>query len=402
MNTVSSSAITQGDASKGAEVGASGRAPASAIFWDNKQRSGHSLHEVPYRACFKPELPAFFIGRHSEEGDLVYDPFMGRGTTLVQAWLQGRIPAGNDANPLSRLLVRPRLEPPELAAVQLRLATFDFSAPVELREDLLVFYHTETLRALQHLRAYFIERERTGRIDAVDRWLRMVAVTRLTGHSSGYFSVYTLPPNQAVTIDSQRRINERLHQAPEPRDVKAILLKKSRALLKDPPPKRRAWTSPDPAPLFTPTLTANDAAHTPELPDGSVTLIVTSPPFLDVVDYPTDNWLRMWFCGLDGSNVPWLMPRRVEDWEGGLLRCFREFNRVLKPGGHAAVEVGEVNKGRIPLEQSILRLGETVGWSLVQLYIQSTKFTKTAHCWGVTNNNRGTNSQRVALFRKPS
>jgi hypothetical protein len=131
-----------------------------------------------------------------------------------------------------------------------------------------------------------------------------------------------------------------------------------------------------------------------------VALIVTSPPFLDVVDYPTDNWLRIWFCGEEQASIPWLMPRKLVDWENGLLRCFREFDRVLARNGHAAIEVGEVNKGKIPLEQSILRIGQEVGWELVELYIQSTKFTKTAHCWGVTNNDRGTNSQRVALFRK--
>ena len=28
-------------------------------FWTSKQRAGHSLHEVSYRACYKPQLPAF-------------------------------------------------------------------------------------------------------------------------------------------------------------------------------------------------------------------------------------------------------------------------------------------------------------------------------------------------------
>ena len=40
-------------------------------FWTSAQRKGHSLHEVSYRACFKPQLPAFFIARLSQPGDLV-------------------------------------------------------------------------------------------------------------------------------------------------------------------------------------------------------------------------------------------------------------------------------------------------------------------------------------------
>src|SRR5690349_7507996 len=50
-------------------------------FWTAKQRQVHSLHEISYRACFKPQLPRFFIERLTNPGDKVYDPFMGRGTT---------------------------------------------------------------------------------------------------------------------------------------------------------------------------------------------------------------------------------------------------------------------------------------------------------------------------------
>ena len=46
-------------------------------------------------------------------------------------------------------------------------------------------------------------------LDGVDRWIRMVAVNRLTGHSPGFFSVYTLPPNQAASLDAQAKINAR-------------------------------------------------------------------------------------------------------------------------------------------------------------------------------------------------
>src|SRR5882724_1615853 len=67
-------------------------------FWTAKQRGGHSLHEISYRACFKAELPEFFIERLSRPGDVVYDPFLGRGTTALQAALSGRVAYGCDVN----------------------------------------------------------------------------------------------------------------------------------------------------------------------------------------------------------------------------------------------------------------------------------------------------------------
>ena len=91
-------------------------------FWTAGQRKGHSLHEVSYRACFKPQLPEYFIERLTKPGDVVFDPFMGRGTTLIQAALMGRRPVGNDINPLSAMLARPRISPPLLAEIDRRLA----------------------------------------------------------------------------------------------------------------------------------------------------------------------------------------------------------------------------------------------------------------------------------------
>ena len=44
-------------------------------FWTAQQRQAHSLHEISYRACFKPQLPHFFITHLTKENDVVYDPF---------------------------------------------------------------------------------------------------------------------------------------------------------------------------------------------------------------------------------------------------------------------------------------------------------------------------------------
>jgi len=54
-------------------------------FWTSKQRQNNPIHEVSYRACFKAELPRFFIKLLTKENDVVYDPFAGRGTTIIEA-----------------------------------------------------------------------------------------------------------------------------------------------------------------------------------------------------------------------------------------------------------------------------------------------------------------------------
>ena len=108
-------------------------------FWTSKQRAGHSLHEISYRACFKPQLVDFFVQRLTEPGEVVYDPFLGRGTTVVEAALLGRAVVGCDVNPLSRVLAKPRLAPPTLRQVSDRLHALDLTAGDGYREDLTVF-----------------------------------------------------------------------------------------------------------------------------------------------------------------------------------------------------------------------------------------------------------------------
>jgi hypothetical protein len=90
-------------------------------FWTAKQRQANSIHEISYRACYKPQLPRFFIDIFTKEGDVVYDPFAGRGTTLIEAALLNRKVVSNDVNPLSRLLVEPRLNIPTIDEVEDRL-----------------------------------------------------------------------------------------------------------------------------------------------------------------------------------------------------------------------------------------------------------------------------------------
>ena len=302
----------------------------------------------------------------------------------------GRRPVGNDVNPLSTYLTRPRAAPPSLGEVTARLKDIDWGHSQEGDTDLLVFYHPHTLSEIKALRSYLLQREAKGTIDEVDDWIRMVAVNRLTGHSPGFFSVYSLPPNQAVSLSAQAKINEKRGQIPPRRDVPAIIAKKTRDLLKD------GGMQPHPTGLF---LTGT-AEQTPAIVSASVQLVVTSPPFLDVVQYAADNWLRCWFVGIDSSAINIAMHKKPADWTAFIGRVFSELERILAPGGHVAFEVGEVRGGKIKLESLVLEAVAQTGLQPVGVMLNVQDFTKTANCWGVSNNSKGTNTNRIVVVRK--
>ena len=367
-------------------------------YWTSGQRQASSLHEISYRACFKPQLPEFFISRLTKPGDGVYDPFMGRGTTPLQARLMGRRPLGNDINPLSQVLLAPRLNPPTIEKITERLESVDLSSAAEVYTDLLHFYHKDTLREIIALKEYLLEREKNGTMDNVDAWIRMVAINRLTGHSSGFFSVYSLPPNQAVSVKRQKKINEQRNQIPEYRAIKPRILKKSKSLLKD-------WYENDNGREMGDMLgilSTTDSRKASEIPDDSASLVVTSPPFLDVVDYQGDNWLRCWFIGVDSKNINISQHRKITEWEKTMTDVLFDLKRIVVPGGYIAFEVGEVRGGEILLEENVLRCGVKAGLEPIIIMINQQEFTKTANAWGVVNAKKGTNTHRIVLFMNSS
>lgn len=366
-------------------------------FWTSKQRASSPLHEISYRACFKPQLPAFFIEHLTQVGDTVFDPFLGRGTTALEAVRLGRHAAGNDANPLSRILLEPRLSPPDIESIESRLDSIGFEHSGNIDSELLAFYHPNTLKKVYALRNYFIERESNSSLDNIDTWIRMVATNRLTGHSPGFFSVYTLPPNQAVSVARQNKINRDREQSPPDRDVKAIILKKSKSLLKN--------LDTDSAELMrkysdNSLLLCGSADRTPEIKNKSIDLVVTSPPFLATVDYQGDNWLRCWFNNIDPNSVNFWQFSKLGDWVEKMNATFKELSRIVKPAGYVAFEVGEVNKGTVLLEQALLPVIEKSGFTPLLVLINEQEFTKTSNAWGVSNQTKGTNTNRILLLQR--
>lgn len=368
-------------------------------YWTSKQRQAHSLHEVSYRACFKPQLPRFFIERLTKVGDVVYDPFSGRGTTIIEAALLQRNIIANDINPISIILSQPRLQIPTLQEISDRLPKIPIINGATSDIDLSMFYHKKTLMELLSLRKYLTLRGKNGKEDHVDRWIRMVATNRLTGHSTGFFSVYTLPPNQALSAQSQKKINRLRKQKPEYRNTGEIILKKSKQLIAqiDEAQKSSLQNIAKKA-LFL----NSDARLTKKIKNNSISLTVTSPPFLDVVQYAKDNWLRCWFNGIDAETVAKniTMSRTTDEWCDVMGDVFQELYRITKKNGWVVFEVGEVRKGKTKLEEFVVELGLQAGFFCEAIMINQQQFTKTANIWGVANNSKGTNSNRIVIFRK--
>jgi len=368
-------------------------------FWTSGQRQASSLHEISYRACFKPQLPRFFIDLLTNEKDVIYDPFSGRGTTPIESGLWNRNIVSNDVNPISKIFTYPRLFIPTLKEIEERLENISIDYDVKKDLDISMFYHKDTESEIVSLRNYLFEKRIGDKEDYIDSWIRMVATNRLTGHSPGFFSVYTLPPNQAITRERQLKINQDKNQTPPYRDIKKIIYNKTKSLLKDVNEDiiHQLKTIENEAQFL-----EKDARYTQEIESDSVKLTVTSPPFLNVVQYSKDNWLRCWFNNLNEKEIEKniTMANNIDDWCYVIQAVFHELYRITQPGGWVAFEVGEVNNGKIRLDEYVADIGLKAKFQCFGILVNYQNFTKTSNIWGVKNNSKGTNTNRIVVFHK--
>jgi hypothetical protein len=288
---------------------------------------------------------------------------------------------------------------PSYEEVEERLHKIKFKSGLKADIDLSMFYHPDTESEIVSLRNYLIRMKKNEAEDYVDDWIRMVATNRLTGHSKNFFSIYTLPPNQAITPERQKKINKQRNQKPEYKDVKYIILKKTHDLTSGINKKlfdqlKRIGSKAK--------FLNEDARFTPNIKSNSVHLTVTSPPFLDIVNYAEDNWLRCWFNNIDADEVARniTITKKLSEWEKVMGEVFIELYRITKQEGYVAFEVGEIKKGKVKLDDHVIPLGIMAGFECLGVVINLQEFTKTANIWGVSNNTFGTNTNRIVLFRK--
>ena len=227
----------------------------------------------------------------------------------------------------------------------------------------------------------------------VDAWIRMVATTRLAGHSGGFFSARGKPPNQAVSVASQRRLNLERHQVPPQRFVALLVLRKTFSLLEGLGPEERETLRQTAAKARLLTASCDD---TSALPSGSVALVVTAPPSPDARDFRADHWLRCWFHGVDPVQVPFPDLRNPLVWGERMKGALGEVHRVLRRGGRLALVVPEVRRVRTDLLAPSAAAGMSAGLAPELVLVHVRNFAP-----GISSGEgKGSTGTRILVFRR--
>ncbi len=304
-------------------------------LWTSFRKQMHSMHYVvSYRGSFKPELPDFCIQRFSKVGDVVLDPFCGRGTTSVQANLLNRVSFSSDINPLAVLITKAKLFPATLDEIVIRMNLIPLWKPVDLKDyqqHFSAFYHPDTYRELLNLRSFIASNP-----DRINRFIELLALSRLHGHSSSFFSTYSFP-QISVPPKTQELINKKRRQELEYRAVTPRIIKRASQVLRD-------GISSDCVSIASKNkVSLSDAKNMRWIENDFVDLIVTEAPYIESVSGLTDYWLEFWFAGINLKRFSssFKFYKNKKELEELFISFLRESLRVLKVGGFLVLKVLE-------------------------------------------------------------
>lgn len=313
---------------------------------------GHPLHKLSqYIGQFPPSLAHFFIRQYTKPGGMVFDPFSGGGTTVLESLLLDRDAAGIDAFGYAYTLSHAKAQPMELPA-------FDKYLKQKIKEsarqpgklalldnpDLRIFYSDKTLDQILRLRAVL-----RGDDSGPAIFLKGLVSGVLHGPSAMFLSLSMKDTVSSTAGYVERYVKEHGLVKPE-RDLYECAMNKARRCLTAGIPKRRGR------------IFKGDARTVP-LPDESVDFILTSPPYMSVLDYPWNNWLRVWWLGDDRrTEQKKLMRSGVEETYRQFMRetCAEMF-RILKPNSAFVIVVGDVKKTRANGVTSIINSALLIG-----------------------------------------
>ena len=254
--------------------------------------SRHPFHSLcPYFAMFPEQFVEQQLLCYSQPGDLVFDPFCGRGTTVFESLLRNRAAAGSDVNPVAVCVASAKATAPSLNCILRRIECLETEyGPERSAEDTPNNFFNHCYESRTFAEIIYLRQKLQWRLTAEDCFIAAMMLGLLHGesHRSDMCLSNRMPrtistkPQYSMRWWSERRLR------PPRRKVFDILRKAALFRYRLQPATRSGLVRHSDARLV--------GQAFPELL-GQVKLVVTSPPYFNTTDYSEDQWLRLWFLG---------------------------------------------------------------------------------------------------------
>lgn len=340
----------------------------------------HGYHRYP--AKFIPQLAARIIKENSQAGDLVCDPFMGSGTTLVEAIVNGRRTYGTDINPVAVLIAKAKttpIEPAKLLREVCEVLSYIQSASQKEKGQALMDEISFEQPIPKHERIdYWFPEKQKLELALILAGIRKVRDPEIQTFLLCSFSNIL----KGCSIWMMKSVKPTRDWNKKPASAYQSFILQTRRMVKK---NSEFWETLGGRKVDC-TADNNDARNL-SLKNDSATLIVTSPPYVTSYEYAdlhqlTALWLeyatnlkefRSKFIGsiqkedgdlnllyskLARETVEKLRVKDKKEATGAeryffeMQQCFEEMHRVLKPKGRAAIVIGDTDLKKIEIKNA--------------------------------------------------
>ncbi len=288
-----------------------------------------SLHQLaPYIGKTKSSIAGDLIERYSQLGDLIVDPFAGAGTVPLEVVMRGRRAFASDISPYARVLSQAKLSPPRTLEEALNRAQRALSEAETLPQPdmrsvprwVRQFFHPKTLG--EALRFASVAR-RPG-----NEFLMACFLGILHHQRPGFLSY---PSSHLVPY-----LRNKKYPRTEFPEMYAYRELKSRLLSKIQRAYRRFHRSRRMGAAF-----YQGSVEHLELPKR-FDAVITSPPYMNALDYGRDNRLRLWFINPNlAEPVDNDITLRRKAFISGMTSLATKLETGLRGGGYCVFIVGE-------------------------------------------------------------
>ncbi len=261
----------------------------------------HGIHKFP--AKFFPELPRYLIAKYSQKGERILDPMCGSGTVLLESLLQNRVAIGLDIDPMAQMIAKVKTTPIDSSVLSSMAAelTIEISRLAEGKLDQFhipdfpyrdKWFRPYVLKELSII-LYAIEQLSQG-LSEVHEFFRVV-------FSSIIRDVSNADPHCTRTVIRKKQV-----RSISPGDT----IERFKSSLQSQVQSIAALTDVFQTAECSPPSILNASATSIPLASESVDLAITSPPYINAVDYPRTHQLEMYWLGLINDLPLSIMKRK--------------------------------------------------------------------------------------------
>jgi len=315
--------------------------------WKGKSRLwGDKAHRISsYVAMFSPAFANYFIENYSNEEDIVLDTFSGRGTTLLESRLNNRVAYAIDLNPFAFVLSKAKAESFKIEDILKRIDELESfynlsNKKYKWNKDLEIYYSKHNLNQISFIK------EKLGlnweKLNSIDNFILAIILGIMHGpmrkNGDSLYLSLSMSNHTSMSKNYVKRFSEKNNlKRPKDNVFEKIRIRAKNILLRSKFSNNNAIVK-----------YGNALEIDKYFPKIKPKLIFTSPPYLNIINYTSQNWIKMWLLGFDtkedNKKIGLNDNHQILEYTNFMKKYLQNISKISSKETNIILVIGDVKK----------------------------------------------------------